>query len=46
MAYHMASFAPQTVLADEPFKGRTLKLVVPFPPGGATDVIGRIVMDR
>jgi tripartite-type tricarboxylate transporter receptor subunit TctC len=46
MAYQMASFAPQTVLADEPFKGRTLKLVVPFPPGGATDVIGRIVMDR
>ncbi|NBS02076.1 MAG: tripartite tricarboxylate transporter substrate binding protein [Rhizobiales bacterium] len=46
MAYQIASFAPQTVLADEPFKGRTLKLVVPFPPGGATDVIGRIVMDR
>lgn len=38
--------APRLALADEPFKSRTLKLVVPFPPGGATDVIGRIVMDR
>lgn len=41
-----AGIAPRVALADEPFKGRTLKLVVPFPPGGATDVIGRIVMDR
>jgi tripartite-type tricarboxylate transporter receptor subunit TctC len=24
----------------------TIKLVVPYPPGGATDVIGRIVADR
>ena len=25
---------------------QTIKLVVPYPPGGATDVIGRIVADR
>src|SRR5262245_11803628 len=24
----------------------TIKVVVPYPPGGATDVIGRIVADR
>lgn len=27
-------------------KGRTLKIVVPFPAGGATDVLARIVADR
>ena len=25
---------------------RTIKVIVPYPPGGATDVIGRIVADR
>jgi len=27
-------------------RGRQLRLLVPFPPGGATDVIGRITVDR
>jgi tripartite-type tricarboxylate transporter receptor subunit TctC len=27
-------------------KGRQMKLIVPFPPGGATDVVGRIVVDK
>jgi tripartite-type tricarboxylate transporter receptor subunit TctC len=27
-------------------QGRTLKLVVPFPPAGATDVLGRLVTER
>ncbi|GGH26648.1 hypothetical protein GCM10007036_34590 [Alsobacter metallidurans] len=27
-------------------KGRQLRVVVPFPPGGATDVVGRIVADK
>ncbi|KQU54502.1 hypothetical protein ASG72_02380 [Bosea sp. Leaf344] len=27
-------------------QGRTLKLVVPFPPAGATDVLGRLVADK
>ncbi|MGL4728521.1 MAG: Bug family tripartite tricarboxylate transporter substrate binding protein, partial [Bosea sp. (in: a-proteobacteria)] len=27
-------------------QGRTLKLVVPFPPAGATDVLGRLITER
>lgn len=27
-------------------QGRTLKLVVPFPPAGATDVLGRLMADK
>ncbi len=38
---------PGAARAQQEFpKGRTIKLVVPFPPGGATDVIGRIMADR
>jgi len=38
---------PGAAMAQQEFpKGRTIKLIVPFPPGGATDVIGRIMADR
>ena len=32
--------------ADTFPQGSSIRLVVPFPPGGATDVIGRIVADK
>jgi tripartite-type tricarboxylate transporter receptor subunit TctC len=35
----------QTAPANWP-QGRTLKLVVPFPPAGATDVLGRLITER
>lgn len=35
-----------SVLADTFPQGRTVRLVIPFPPGGATDVIGRIMADK
>lgn len=39
--------APGSALAQAPWpQGRTIKLVVPFPPAGATDVLGRLVADK
>ena len=40
----LAGAAP--VLAQEAFPNRPLKLVVPFPPGALTDLLGRAVGER
>jgi tripartite-type tricarboxylate transporter receptor subunit TctC len=38
-------FAP-AAFAAEPFPARPLRLIIPFPPGGGTDIIGRMVGHR
>lgn len=38
---------PAGALAQDAFPaGKTIKFIVPFPPGGATDTVGRIVAER
>jgi tripartite-type tricarboxylate transporter receptor subunit TctC len=32
--------------ADAKYPDRTIRLVVPFPAGGATDVVGRMFADN
>ena len=38
--------APAIVRADARYPDRTIRLIVPFPAGGATDVVGRMFADK
>lgn len=35
-----------SVAAAQPYPSRTITIVVPFPPGGSTDVVARIMAER
>src|SRR5258708_35791297 len=41
----LLALAPQ-VFAREPFRSRTIRIIVPFTPGSVTDVMGRSVSDK
>jgi tripartite-type tricarboxylate transporter receptor subunit TctC len=38
--------APSLVFAQSDYPNRPIKLVVPFPPGGTSDVMGRLMADE
>ena len=39
-------FGINTPIGAQTFPNKPIKLVIPFPPGGATDVVGRIIGKR
>lgn len=41
----MASLGLPTLAADVPYPTRTINLIVPFTPGGAVDISGRLIAD-
>jgi tripartite-type tricarboxylate transporter receptor subunit TctC len=45
-AFVVALFAFVAPLHADTFPSRTITLIVPFPPGGSTDVAGRILADK
>ena len=42
----VASTAPLNAHAADAWPGRTIDYVVPYPPGGTTDIIGRVIAGR
>ncbi|MFN7751087.1 MAG: Bug family tripartite tricarboxylate transporter substrate binding protein [Pseudomonadota bacterium] len=46
LAAGAATLAPSDALAQTPYPNRTIRMVVPFTPGGISDVLGRIIAQR
>jgi tripartite-type tricarboxylate transporter receptor subunit TctC len=42
----LAALAPLAAYAQTAYPSRPITLVVPFPPGGQTDVVGRLIGER
>ena len=40
------AFASPGLARDQPFPSRTITMVIPFPPGGSTSLVGRVVADK
>jgi len=39
----LAAFVTGAVHAQSPYPSRPIKFIAPFPPGGSTDVLARLV---
>jgi len=37
---------PAPVLAQDAYPGRPVRFILPFPPGGPTDILGRLISER
>ena len=46
LSLSVGALAPLTALAQPAYPDKPVKFVVPYPPGGGTDVIARIVQER
>jgi tripartite-type tricarboxylate transporter receptor subunit TctC len=42
----VVSMLPAAALAQQPFPSRTVRLILPFPPGGPTDLLGRTIAQK
>jgi len=37
---------PAPILAQDAYPGRPVRFILPFPPGGPTDILGRLISER
>jgi tripartite-type tricarboxylate transporter receptor subunit TctC len=42
----LAAFAAPAAAAADDYPSRTIRLIIPFPPGGSNDVVGRIIANQ
>ena len=46
VAAAIVTFAAAAAFAQQPYPSRPIRIVVPYPPGGGNDIIGRIAADE
>ncbi len=42
----LCGLLPLTTLAADPYPSRPIRLIIPFPPGGSNDVVGRLIAQQ